>query len=414
MLRVSISRARPGMTLAMPILHPSNPGTVLLRAGADLTGQSIARLREIDCREVWVRCPGLEHIRDYIRPDVYAAHGELAGHLTRGFQSMLRDADPELEFGSYRGAVASLIDRLVQDSRSNIYVQEMVETNVRGLQHAANVCLLSVLIGLKLDSYLERERPRLSPGHARDVTPLGLGALLHDVGMLRIDKDAAERWMRGGDETDPVFRRHVELGYQIVRGRIEPAASAVVLHHHQRYDGAGFPTKTDCLGVEQGLAGRDIHIFARIASVADTYNRLRYPLGDATPEPTPVVRVLRMMMHGSFAPRFDPVVLKGLLAVVPPFAPGTTVRLCDERWAIVSQWTPDDPCRPVVEALPPGQSVATDVDPDDRERIDLSGSSELEIHWAEGVDVSKDTFYASDSRGLDLSRLAASMALESR
>jgi len=410
MLRVPISRARPGMTLAMPVLHPNNPGTILLRTGAELTRQTISRLREIRCREVWVRCPGLEHIRDYISPAVHAAHGVVAGKVSKAFQSTLRDADPELQFGVYRSAISALIERLLEDPRSNLYIQEMIETDVRGLQHAANVCMLSVLIGLKLDFYLERERSRLSPAHARDVCPLGMGALLHDIGMLRIPEEAVEHWLHTGDESDPQLREHVRIGYRMVRGEIEPAASAVVLHHHQRFDGSGFPALPERMGGEQALAGHDIHVFARIVAVADVFNRLRHPLGDATARPTPIIRVLGSMMRGPLAPRLDPVVVKGLLTVVPPFPPGTVVRLSDGRWAVVTQWTPSAPCQPVVEALPNGFRAATEVDPDLREPIDLSADPGLTIEVAEGVDVSQDVFGPAEVRGLDLARLAASMS----
>ncbi|HHV78780.1 MAG TPA: HD domain-containing protein [Firmicutes bacterium] len=74
------------------------------------------------------------------------------------------------------------------------------------------------------------------------------GALLHDIGFVAEGKDESE---------------HVQIGYEIVKGidTLKDAAS-FVLHHHERFDGKGYPL---------GLSGRDIPLGARIIAVADRY-----------------------------------------------------------------------------------------------------------------------------------------------
>lgn len=128
-------------------------------------------------------------------------------------------------------------------------------------------------------------RDKETEGHSRRVTEyatviaraMGLdgeaigvirqGALLHDVGKIGIpDSMLHKAGPLSPDEWD-LMRRHPEIGYNLLRDIefLDDAASTIVLHHHERYDGAGYPGK---------LAGSDIPPGARIFAVADTLDAL--------------------------------------------------------------------------------------------------------------------------------------------
>ena len=94
-----------------------------------------------------------------------------------------------------------------------------------------------------------------------EMTRLSTSALLHDIGKIGIpdailgkpDKLDVEEW--------EVIRRHSQLGATIV-GHIPSLASCLpaILHHHERYDGSGYPS---------GLKGKNIPLEARILGIAD-------------------------------------------------------------------------------------------------------------------------------------------------
>ncbi|QKK07126.1 MAG: hypothetical protein HND58_02425 [Planctomycetota bacterium] len=138
----------------------------------------------------------------------------------------------------------------------------------------------------------------------------------------------------------------------MLRGGVGPSAAAAVLHHHQRFDGSGFPHRETFHGDPQPVNGTDIHIFARIVAVADVFDRLRHPAptapGAEEPDPVPVVRVLRQMLRTEMAGWFDPIILHALVHAVPAFPPGSVVTLNDGRRAVVVSWDPLNPCRPTV------------------------------------------------------------------
>lgn len=404
MLRVQMPYARPGMELALPVYQPRRPDTVLLAPGIVLDDQLIARLQDNNLREVWIRYPGMEFLADFINPEVFEAQARLTARVAEVFDALSADAHAKLDYPRYRDAIVSLIDRLLALPKAALFVQEMNETALPGLGHSSTVCFLSILMGLKLEDYLVSQRSRLMAWNARDVTNLGVGAMMHDVGMLRLDPQTLDRWYRTHDESDPKWRQHVAVGYDMVRGNIEPTAAAAVRHHHQKFDGTGFPRRRSANGLEQPYAGHDIHIFARIIAAADIFDRLKCPAAPpgAVTQPAqtiPTVRVLRQMQQPPFRDWIDPMVFKALLAVTPAYAPGTMVELSNGMRGVVAEWFPEDPCRPTVVEVDPAAPAPLHCLP---QRFVMRGQVAVTVVKAEGEDVAGENFYPGYPGEFDL------------
>ena len=402
MLRVPIIQARSGMELAMPIFHPRRADTILLKVGVSLDGRVIGRLREQGIREIWIRYPGLEFLEEVVSPDVAAAHMRITKHIAETFDEVARDQNARLEFSEYRRAISGLLDKLSQSPKAALFIEEIVDHSRPALRHASNVCLISVLMGLVLEDYLVHERRRLSSARAKDVTNLGVGAMLHDLGMLRLDVPTLERWNQTHDESDQQWRRHVWIGHRMVRGQIDPTAAGILLHHHQKYDGSGFPSRSRLDGGRHALIGSEIHVFARIAAAADLFDRLRNPAhapGAPVQGSIPVVRALGLLRESPYRDWIDPVVFRALLAVVPPYPPGTIVTLSNGMRAAVVSFSGSEPCRPVVQRL---GDEGFDVPRGKPERIDLREATELRVVEAQGVDVSQDNFFSRSPGEFDV------------
>ena len=169
----------------------------------------------------------------------------------------------------------------------------------------------------------------------------------------------------------------------MVRDQIEPSAAAVILHHHQAFDGTGFPTRGE--EGEKSPKGQEIHVFARIVAGADRFVRLQRT-GGPNGAAIPTVRALKLIQEPAHASKIDPMVLKAIFNVVPAYAPGTIVTLSNGHECVVTQWSPENPCRPVVETLvPQGRD-------DEPEVFDLRQRSELAVVRAEGHAVADDNF----------------------
>ena len=120
--------------------------------------------------------------------------------------------------------------------------------------HSTRVARMAAEVGLRLDC------------DETQVALLQLGGALHDVGKLAIRDEVLHKpGPLTFAERDEV-RAHPEIGARmVVLDRALRQALPVVLFHHERWDGGGYPT---------GLAGTDIPLEARILAVVDSYDAM--------------------------------------------------------------------------------------------------------------------------------------------
>ncbi|MHC4995514.1 MAG: HD-GYP domain-containing protein [Planctomycetota bacterium] len=392
MLRVDVNNAKPGMVLAMPVVNPQATNKYLLASGFELTPETIARMRKIGVRELMVNYPGLEVLNEYLSPVVRETRHRLAGRVIDVFDQTQRQAVASLPYEMYLEEMGQIVDGLVTNPASMMFIDKASAEEPVLLERSSIVAYLSVLMGLRLDWYLIKQRRQLPVQYAREVANLGVGALLHDIGILRLEPEVRDRYLETGDDRDPSWRMHTHLGFEMIRGQVEPSAAVVVLHHHQHFDGTGFPLKRGLDGRPQPLTGDKIHIFARITNVASTFAYLCRPREG---EAFPAVYALAQMLRPTVIRRFDPNVLRAFLDVAPPYPPGSTVQLNDGRWAVPMNHNPADPCRPTVQLIKePGYFEPLADQTTILQVIDLAKHDELYIAQADGRDVSRCNFKA--------------------
>jgi response regulator RpfG family c-di-GMP phosphodiesterase len=93
-------------------------------------------------------------------------------------------------------------------------------------------------------------------------------APMHDIGKIGTPDQILLKPGPLTPEEFSVMRTHTTIGYEILSDSAAPAlalAASIALHHHERFDGAGYP---------QGLAGEAIPIEGRIVAVADVFDAL--------------------------------------------------------------------------------------------------------------------------------------------
>jgi diguanylate cyclase (GGDEF)-like protein len=144
---------------------------------------------------------------------------------------------------------------------------------------------------------------------ADQMEALTTGALLHDVGKIGVPDLILQKSARLTDEEYTVIKRHPVLGVEIITPVKELApALPVVKHHHERFDGKGYP---------DGLRGEEIPLLARIVSVADAFDSMirARPYGYGISRKAALQEI-----EENSGTQFDPRIVRALLEVVD--APG--------------------------------------------------------------------------------------------
>lgn len=97
---------------------------------------------------------------------------------------------------------------------------------------------------------------------------LRMASPMHDIGKIAIPDSVLNKPGKLTAEEYDVMKKHTTIGYHMLKNSSRPmlkAAATIAHEHHEKWNGAGYP---------RGIAGEDIHIFARITAIADVFDAL--------------------------------------------------------------------------------------------------------------------------------------------
>lgn len=370
--------------MARPIPLSSDPYRYLLQRDVEIPMDLVPRLKQLGVFEVWVRSRDFEFLENIIDEELTDCQHDIYRQMRKCFVSLLRDSTLEIDVMNLQGSIVQLFQFLKRSANSSVLLQKLDAFDNYLVAHSSNVCYLSLLLGMKLDRYLIEQRHHKTAREAKDLHMLGLGGLLHDVGKMRVPREILDKPGKLNFEERREMQRHTTYGYEMVRGSLPANAAQIILNHHQRYDGSGYPGRIDPITGDQlePLSGRQIPVFSRIAIVADIYDAAT-TARCYSPAKLPVRALyeMRSVCRGFF----DPAIEAAFYRVVPPFPIGQVVTLSNGIEAVVVDFCPDFPVRPKVQCLrsATGEKFA---DPS-LEELDLSLHPDLSIVEVNGQDV---------------------------
>jgi HD-GYP domain-containing protein (c-di-GMP phosphodiesterase class II) len=194
---------------------------------------------------------------------------------------------------------------------------------------SVNTAILSALIAVELKL----------PNHK--VMQVVTGALLHDVGMLRLPKEIVDK--KGGLSAAELQRiqAHPLYAYKIVNKELlyPEDVGVVVLQHHERWDGEGYPRR---------ISGSAIDMGARIVSVADAFEAMvsQKPYRNSMMG----YQAMKNLLSDN-SRRFDPDVLKAFIQTMGIYPIGSIILLNNGALARVVEVHGSAPLRPKIRVL---------------------------------------------------------------
>ncbi|MEJ6951673.1 HD-GYP domain-containing protein [Natronospora cellulosivora (SeqCode)] len=192
--------------------------------------------------------------------------------------------------------------------------------------HSVNVAVISVLIGKLLNYEL------------KSLIDLGIGGLLHDIGKVLLPPKILNKPNKLSREEYKILKEHPRLGYDYTKkyDEISKRASMIILSHHERIDGSGYPKK---------ISGNKIHDFSKIAAIADVYDAL---ISDRIYRKSWSMTNIIEYLISNVNTKFDFEILEIFIENIAIYPNGNTVLLSNGQRAVVKEQNKGFPLRPIV------------------------------------------------------------------
>lgn len=254
-------------------------------------------------------------------------------HLaTRSYiDRVLKDArlGHSIDTGTAKELVTELVDSVVHNPNALMWLTHMKKRDEYTSIHSVNVCILAITFGRCLG--LDRET----------LSVLGLGALLHDIGKMKVPLEILNKPGRLSPEEFAIMREHPVLGHAMIRHdpAIPPEALDIVLSHHEKMGGGGYPAQ---------LEGEKILPLTRLVTIVDIYDAItsdRIYHDGMTPHDA--LKKIYDWMPGNF----DPHLTEQFIRCIGIYPIGSLVELSAGHIGLVTSLNAHSRLRPVVMLL---------------------------------------------------------------
>lgn len=342
--RIHISNLRVGMTLAKSVYDTRGAGSLLLLPHdtvivneAQIKRLMLSGVKTVDIdtekgADTFLRLTGLKTWDDLVREkkDQAAIKHLVNRHINNFIESFtatimktpkirLRLGDPQIP--SLIKDIMIAIERNIDVLLAIIRLKALTEYTYRHTVHTTVLCLsLAKELGFKY----------------RDIVRFGTGAMLADIGMTSYPPRMIKRPSGLNRREIDDIKKHPVYAVEFLKkvGMEDPLVDMLVLQHHERYDGSGYPF---------GLKEREIHAISHIFSIADVYTAMT---SDRPHRPgMPPYQVLREI-HRLSGSLFDPKAKDFFIKHMGVFPVGSFVELSKGSTAIVAGKNPENPLFP--------------------------------------------------------------------
>ena len=171
--------------------------------------------------------------------------------------------------------VTQLQASIARSPEANLLLMQMRRFQKDLFTHAVNVCVLALVVAT-------------AENLGDDIATLGMAALLHDVGETRLPRALLRKSNNFTDAEAGLLKQHPALGAALLAQTkgIDPSAQSIVLAHHERIDGSGYPS-----------GATDLSLYSQIVALTDSYDDMLSGRNQSALQPTEVLRQLYLQAN---------------------------------------------------------------------------------------------------------------------
>jgi HD-GYP domain-containing protein (c-di-GMP phosphodiesterase class II) len=256
----------------------------------------------------------------------------MARAVQREAQIVIRDIMQDVRLG--KNIESDRVKRVVNNMIDSIFANQSALASLTRIKdydeytfvHSINVCILCLTLGRHLN--FSRE----------ELEQMGIGALLHDVGKMRIPPYILNKPGKLTEEEFNEVKKHPLYTLEVLDKShgIPDSSKQVALQHHERYNGRGYP---------RGLRGEEITRFGQIAAIIDVYDAIT--ADRVYKKAIPLHEGIRIIYQG-VKEDFSQLLVEHFIQCMGIYPAGTLVLLDSEEIGIVCAVNPEKLLRPNV------------------------------------------------------------------
>ena len=256
-----------------------------------------------------------------------------------------------VDFIELKKDVDIMLNSILENREAHSYLAILKRKDESIYKHAVDVAALSAITAIEMNLT------------KADISNIMLGALLHDIGKVLVQEYLLNKKNLTADEIN-ILKRHTTHGYKLAkRDNLEDNIADIILEHHEKYDGSGYPF---------GKGNRDIGLYSKVVSIANKFNNLIVNGNDALI--CSADKAMKIIISLS-KKDFDMYIVKHFQKAIGFYPNNTKVKLSNGQTARVIQQNTNLPLRPIL-------SIEKNEDGSDAnylEVLDLSKSNNLFI-----------------------------------
>jgi len=186
-------------------------------------------------------------------PKAKIAHEKLSDEFSRLIDDINNKAQPDVQKLSEQ--VEDLVQGCLRNSDAYVLLTKLKYKDDYTYGHCLSSSIFAVMMGKQMG--LNKE----------ELEELAMGHMFFDIGKIKLPEDILKKQGELTEEEHTEARKHVHYSVEIIKTTkgLKSSAIDIALHHHERFDGNGYPA---------GLKGNDIPLYAQIAGIIDTYDAL--------------------------------------------------------------------------------------------------------------------------------------------
>ncbi len=330
---ILVEELKDGMTLGETIYD--NLGNILLSKGIVLKKIYINKIRNLKMNKVQIQILDIDTkendtLSEENNQELFIRTKSGAEDFIKKTFSKVSFKNNNIEIDKIQEIVNRLINELLDNQIVTTSLDRLRSVDDYTFEHSVNVSVLALILGINL-------------GYERkELLELGIGAILHDIGKILIPDEILNKPGPLTAREFAIIKEHTTYGYEALKNNkdsISDIASNIVLCHHERPDGLGYPN---------GIKNELIHTFSKIVAITDVFDALTSDrVYKNKVEPINAIEYIAKMA----GVQFDSDLVYSFIECVALYPRGSIVKLNTDEIGMVIESNRMNPQKPKVKLL---------------------------------------------------------------